>query len=310
MSEPTNRELARFVLGNASQDEAHAIERRSAFDGELAAKLRLLGEVAGGDWSPVEVPEASTPTATKGERPRRKHWSRSQWAAAIAVVCLGTGLSWAGYHLLAPKPLLSDSFDSDWGDRRLWETPRKVVTVEGGHARLFDRGCLATIAEFPGPLDIRLRWRWTDLGGDFLYRDDLSVALRTTGRPNVERPYEVTDGIIVKFTANGGGISMHAAEGFLPLGNATLPSIPMPAGQWLDLRITDDGETISAYISAPNQRLDDAAQPRLSVRVPATNQSRRIAFYNRERVGYVSHESWIDDILIRKLSVSPPAPGP
>jgi len=39
-------------------------------------------------------------------------------------------VAWAGWAILAEKPLLEDHFESNWGDPRIWSTPRRSVFFE------------------------------------------------------------------------------------------------------------------------------------------------------------------------------------
>jgi hypothetical protein len=226
-------------------------------------------------------------------------------AVVVVALWLTGGLAWASWKLLTPAPLLSDDFNSNWGDTRIWDTPRRTIRVEDGHVRIFDRGYLVTRDEFAAPIDVRFRWQWIDLAGDLRYRDVLTVALRTEGIPSEARPYEITNGIIVQLAVHGGdvvigstqpGVKEHAVFARTPKG-----SIPMPVEQWMDVRITDDGETVAVYLSGPGRGPDSLEVPVLQAKVGQPIGPGKIAFYNRERLASASHESWIDDVVIRRL---------
>lgn len=292
----TDDELIDFVFGRQTERTAD-IARQAAVDEELAAQLDIMRALSG---IPAPSPPITLPVPC---RPRT--WSRSLRrvaAAVIALLMLG-GVSWAAWFVLHTPPLLHDNFNDRWLNLLLWQVPRPTVREEGGYIVLVNRGYLVTEAEYPGPIDLTFRWRWRDLGGWPAFSDTLTVVLRTTGRPLEARPHEVADGIAVQFNAVGGFIGIRR----MPLQDgprmATTPdaAVPLPAGEWHDIRITDDGETIAVYVQGPSITPHRQDEPILQVACPDTSNAHRIALYNRERLADVPHESHVDDFFLRRL---------
>ena len=150
--------------------------------------------------------------------------------------------------------------------------------------------------------DIRFRWKWIDLTGDVHYRDELIVAIHTQGVPLSQHSFEATDGIAVRLNATSGNFRIDRLGTPYTLIRSTPPSsFPLAADQWYDVRITDDGETVSLYVTEHGR--DDASKDRpvLQVKVDGRGPGHHIAFYNRERIAAASHESWIDDVEIYRF---------
>lgn len=284
--------VIRYVLGEASPPECDAIHRAEADDRELAATLELLSECR--DLSSDVV------SMTRNRSAFLPGWRR---VLAALAVCLGiAGLSMAGWAFLHEKPLLADDFDSGWGDPFKWSTPKRGVFLENGHLRLFDRGYLVSADQFSGPIEITFRWRWTDLTGDFLYRDELTVALRTSGVPRDEWSHEATDGVFVKLNVTTGSVRIMTADNLrVRLAETPDSAVPYRADHWYHVRITDDGESVAVYVWDPQQGDAGARRPLVSANVPGPFLRHHIAFYNRERLASASHESWIDDVAVRAL---------
>src|SRR5205085_1050021 len=78
--------------------------------------------------------------------------------------------------------------------------------------------------------------------------------------------------------------------------------LPFAPNKWYRLRVTDDGETISVYLSGPEMQKKYWKEPVLQAHPPALAwQGHHVAIYNRERVADVPHESHIDNVLIERL---------
>lgn len=298
MNPITNDELVSHVLGFTSPGRAAEIEAAAKEDASLAAKLLCMRRSVGLD-------EAAEPAAIPvPAAPRRRRWlpARQPWrtlAASLAILLMSVGVSWAGWHFLKPQPLLQDDFEDEWGDMLLWDTPRRTVREENGHVRLLDRGYLRTKLDFAAPVRVSFRWKWLDLGGDFKYRETLTVALRTSGTPLPESPYEAADGILIFFSATGGTVSVANAP--RPIAITDFKSVVLPADKWHDITILDDGLRIQVFIRGPAIPEEQAKNPIMEVVIPDQGPHHRIAFYNRERLASVSFESWLDDIAIWPL---------
>lgn len=299
MIEPDNRTVARYVLGIATREEAIRVATGRASDADLAARVNVLREVAGLETGESTADEEDVPPLRLKMRRRRPFWWRA--AALVAFLWAGAGLTWAGWKLLVTPPLFADNFNSGWGDRQKWTTARRHVFIEAGHARLFDRGHLVTVPEFSRPIDLRFRWKWIDLSGDLLYRDELVVALRTSGEVQPQWPFEGADGLQVRFRTYDGRVWIYDHATQEVLAQTPVGAVPLAADEWYDVRITDDGETVSVYLGGRGRGADAMERPLLRASVKDNAPSHHIAFYNRERVASASHDSLLDDIVIRPL---------
>lgn len=297
MTDFTDDELIAFVLGRPAERAAD-IRRRAEEDTEFAAELAVMRAVCGVSAVPIVVP--GRPRWPAGPRKVLRRLT----AAAVALCMLGS-VSWGAWYMLHTPPLLQDNFNDRWVNLELWQTPRPIVREEGGHLALVNRGYLLTDKEFPGPIDLRLRWRWRDLAGWPQYSDSLTVVLRTAGRPLDVHPYLTGDGIAIDFKAADGTVSISGplVRGVRPVLAHTPPAAaPLPAGEWHSIRVTDDGDTIAVYLYGPAVPPREKDAPLLTVRCPDDAAAHRIALYNRERVADVPHESHIDDVIVRRLA--------
>src|SRR5262249_4181982 len=153
-------------------------------------------------------------------------------------------------------------------DSTRWSAPRPRVRPDLGFMRLVNRGYLVTEQEFEGPIELRFRWKWIDLAEDPQYSEDLTVALRTTGTPRPNRPYEIEDGVCIRFMTYAGKVSLGRSPPGptpeFPPGTKTITpegTVPMPSDVWHDVRITDDGLTIAVYITGPELPQENATKP-------------------------------------------------
>lgn len=279
-----------------------------------AAEAEQAGNLLGMEEPRVnDVENKDRPLARRILRGMR--WRGASIAAAILLlICVG--FAWAVFR---PRPLLSDSFGDEWVDPDLWFTPRSGVREEGGHMRLLNRGYLVTEKEFSGPISVSFDWKWLDIDSHPHYSEQLAVVLRTTGRPREQHSFEVKDGVVVRFDAQGGRITVSLAKedpsGFLDEIGSTLSTdsghrfqispaltkrIPMPAEKWHGIRIADDGRIVAVYLSGPEVPREYKDTPILSVRCPDEFTERHIAVYNREYVGETNHESRIDNFVLTR----------
>lgn len=219
---------------------------------------------------------------------------------------LVSGMAYA--YFAASPPLLLDEFEGldlnreEWRvvlpelSEARWEELKakndKVVPpdvqVEGGRVMLLNRGYLVSRRQFPGGVSLRLRWLWAEPSDhgkgtpkerddyEGAYNDHLTIVLRTSGTPRARWPHEVTDGILIKFTANKNQLSIYQPFDAKSLRDADLPM--MKRGEWQDIVITDDGENIAVFFGTSRSLITE-------VKIPNESDSHHVAFYNRESVG-------------------------
>jgi len=269
--------------------------------------MEWLAESGGADEEalppPAPIAEKTGPLSTR----RHRRWripciasGRLRWVAAVLLIT-ATGFGWAGWRLAFPPPLIEDHFRGSRLDSRIWRCERAQVKQEDGHVRLTNRGYLVTREHYREPIEISFRWKFLELGEQPLYWEHLTVALRTSGLPQAEYPHEVQDGIAIKFNTVSG-----AVEVLYPPDNAIQFSTGQEkarflADTWYDIQITDDGETVAVYCEGPGMSQDSSRKPLLTVHCPAASPQHHIAFYNRELVGGIPHETHISYFAVRKL---------
>ncbi len=300
----TDRELIRYVLGDARSELANAIEERARTDEELAAQIELLrlgignGGEAGEQTAPLPMQRAP------GAYPRPA-FLRRKWLVAASLLVVLAGAAWAAYVALIPRPLLQDNFNSDWIDPQKWDVARGRPGIRAidGHLRLRNRGSLVTRREFPDAVEVEFDWRWVDHAEDPLYSENLNVALRTSGKHTPEYDFRILDGIIVQFSTLGARVTIFSRSGERFQVDSDEGGVPMPADAWHHIRITDDGTTISVYMTGPKIDRQYTKTPVLQARLPGKFPSQRIAFYNREVVNNATHETHIDNVTIRSLPI-------
>lgn len=292
----TTEDVVCYLLGQSSPAMSHEITKQAASDEEFAAQLGLLRAciLPSGDGRD-SYSKQTPPLALKPPAPRR---FIVRWAAIVLATIFSMGMAWAGWEFIREKPLLEDHFTENWGDREIWSTPRRVVMVEGGHVRLFDRGSLCTRAEFTTPYKLSFRWRWNDLAGDFLYRDILTVVLRTSGKHKKEHAFEILDGIIIFINATSGEVSIRNAKDN-PADINPSRVLKLAPQVWYDITILDHGDRIEVFMAGDH--LPQSEQPVKTFNVDTQFEHGHIAFYNRERVASASFESWLDDVVITRL---------
>jgi hypothetical protein len=293
----TDRELIDFLAGRLTADAREAIAAQLDTDEELAARVFLMAGLGG-----FALPQKET---VQTSRIRRLLMRLTKLSVATVLVCLfGAGaIGFAAWSILHERPLLEDKFNDDWLDPRLWRTARRQVREENGHLRLINRGSVVTEQEFDGPISLRFKWRWLDLVGDSDYRDTLTVALRTSGKHKPAHSFEILDGITVTFQAHSGQISI--VERSIPNKpyETEYAKLPMPADAWHDIRIDDDGETISVFIAGPSIDPKYWQAPAIQFRPKARYEQFHIAIYNREVVANAPHEANIDDFVLTRLRI-------
>ncbi len=292
----TTEDVVCHLLGQSSLEISAAIEQQAEADEDFAAQLSLLSACI--HPTSGETTDVAKHIPVEPVLPRAPRRQLARWVAIVFAALFSMGMAWAGWELIREKPLLEDNFTANWGDRELWSTPRRVVKVESGHVRLFDRGSLCTTGEFTAPYKLQFRWLWNDLAGDFLYRDILTVTLRTSGNHRKEHAYEILDGITIVINATSGQVNIHRAEE-RPTKLLLSRVLKLAPQVWYDVTILDRGDHIDVFIAGEN--LAKSEVPLLSYQVEGTFDHGHISFFNRERVADASFESWIDDVVVTKL---------
>lgn len=295
MNDIETEDLIRYVSGRAAPDVRERIEAAAANDEELSAKLAWVAALAG-----VPLP----PPASASRAKTKRRLSRRRALLAATSVLAGCGLSWAAYAFVYDRPLLADNFSDGWLDPRLWRGERPIIREEKGHLMLMNRGVLVTREQFPLPIELSLDWQWLNLAGDPVYSDDLAIALRTPGRAMSVRPFDVNEGVLIRFRAGPGQVSISRAKGQIPfdaLGVSPEGSLPMPAESWHHIRIADDGREIAVYMTGGAIPPTKDGEPVIRVRCPDDSRHHHIAIFNREFIASAPQESRIDNVVIRAL---------
>ncbi len=294
MNQFTDDDLLDYFFGFSTPEQAEEIERRAREDPETARQLSIVRSISS---------HAQLPLVT----PRKRFWQvllgsllRRRVVILAAILLLLCGASWGIWYVVVGPPLMSDNFNDEWFDSTRWHSARPGVREENGYLRLINRGSVVTREEFPGPIEVSFDWMWVDISSYPHYSDDLAIVLRTSGTHREQHAYEITDGVMVRFYTHDGRVKVEAPP-LNALDESPKRSLRMPAGKWHRIRISDDGETVSVYITGPEIDGKYKEEPVLRVRCPGTYKSRRIAIYNRELVGEAVHESRIDNFESRKL---------
>lgn len=305
-------DLVSHVLGDADAELSRRIDEAAGADPILAAKLEYLRQAAQEERFLAAAPEpaphqeaaegamSAAPVLTAIRKPRWRGWRRAAVAAGIAFALVG--VIYGGYQLLKPGPLLWDDFNDGWLDSRLWRAGRRSVKEMDGHVQLLNRGSLRTMEEFREPIAIQFKWRFLDHGGDNLFAENLSVALRTSGRHAPGHPFEIQDGVRIELNGMGGAVK---ARVFGETEEQPLYSpdgmVPLAADAWHDVRVTDDGKTISVYLRGGSVPEGFWENPVLTYTPRHQPRGYHIAVFNRERLSDVVHESHLDDFRIDRL---------
>jgi hypothetical protein len=113
--------------------------------------------------------------------------------------------------------------------------------------------------------------------------------------------YEIQDGVLVRFNAVDGTLSIWTtneqdSQPVVPQGG-----VPLPAEQWHAIRIIDDGTNIAVYLSGPAIHPSASHKPIAVKAVPYRGEANHVALYNRELLKDIPHESSIRAFAIRRL---------
>jgi hypothetical protein len=290
-------DLLHYVLGDAPQEIACAIEARAAADREFSARVGILG---------AGLPSAKEPSHSR-RRLRRVLPRGRLLAASLLVATVLGGAAWAAWAALAPHPLFEDHFRGRGLDNEKWDPSlgRRWVSQEDGYLRLVNRGIRVTRQEFREPIEVTLDWRWRDLAGDPEYAEDFCVALRTSGKHLQKHPYEVMDGVIIKFSCRGNCVDLVSRADRSLHELSPLNGTKFPPDAWHHIRITDDGETIAVYLAGPEIEAKYATTPVVRARSHAdfgdAGTPFHIAVYDRELVSEAEHESDVAHFVVGRL---------
>ena len=297
-----DEELTRFLLRDLPSQRLHEIQQLVDTDEEFAARVEvnrfMIEAIAGVECGfDRDKPATSFPRARRVGRFISRYRVLAMVMLGIVVLATTATATWFIWN----APLMKDDLSSGWFDASVWRPPPAEieeggVRAERGCVRLVNRGYLSPRREFAEPIDLRFEWKWVQLGLNPHYAEHLSVALRTEGVPNKSFFWEASDGLIVKFNAWGGFVNIMDSQGN-ELARTPTRSHPIPAEEWHKIRITDDGEEISVYLSGPLIQPAGADTPALRLRHRSQGAGRHIAIYNREQTG-VPHESCIRNFVI------------
>lgn len=291
----SDTELIDFVVGHATADQARAIEETARRDEELSAQLALMDGIANLTLIPAGPPSRSDVGFV----------GRGRWlmAAALAAVAVASALFlWQPF---AGRPPAPPAARAPVLDESTWRVGRPIVWKGEDYVKLMNRGWLVSRKEYPAGVAVSFDWRWVEYEGEPVYREHLSIALRTSGQPPAQYAYEAADGIIVTFDTWSNTVSVWRA-GQVPEPIATSPvGVPMPAGAWHRVRVEDDGNEISVFFSQHGAPPAVAEAPLIRIAVPRKPAAHHIAIYNREHVGGVPHESHLTGLTVSGLRSDP-----
>jgi hypothetical protein len=301
MNDISDDDLIDFLLGRAAPSRAKEIMEEVDKDPALATQLDIMSRLSG--LPLLALDERRAAASALASRQRRRY----RLFAIMVVVLALSGIGWTAWQVFRPRPLLEDNFNDGWVDVRLWRTGRRGIHEENGYLKLMNRGSIVTQQEFRVPIEITFKWRWIDHAGDPLYAENLNIALRTSGRHDEKHPYDILDGFIVTLHGMGGCVKM--IHPFEPSSETSaVGGVPFPPNEWHDVRITDDGDTISVYLKGPAIDPKYAREPVLVGHRKQVPKGYRIAVYNRELVAKATHESHIDDFRVDVLPIASEAP--
>lgn len=296
-----DHELAAYVLGDAPAELRSRVEALADGDEDFRAELSALSAL-GTAAATTTVPASASPSQ---ESTIRRRSFRRQAALAAGVLLAVGGIAWGSYELLRTQPLLEDDFGKKTVSNANWDPHRgrKGVSASDGYLRLLNRGSVVTRREFDEPVEIELDWKWIDLAQWPLYAEIFTVCLRTNGEHKAQHAYEVLDGLKIECNAVEGRV--RAVRAGVPepsiITAAGLDSTPFTPGEWHHLRIVDDGQAATVYVSGPSIDPRYKKEPALTVAIPEGLTGKRIALFNREYVAGTNHESQVDNVRVRAM---------
>ncbi|MBS0263498.1 MAG: hypothetical protein JSS02_16275, partial [Planctomycetes bacterium] len=286
--------LVLYAYGRLDDSKTKEIADAIPNDPELASALEIVQRLVGFDSSDSKIRPVNrlSQVHTQLFKFGRVH----PYLLAGLLIVFFSSLAGGSWIWLVPHSLLQDNFNDNWFDSRIWDFPPTSETGQGvieadGHMKLLNRGYLISQAEFNGAIDLSFDWRWSNLGLNPVYADHLVVVLRSTGKPNVEYPFEIEDGVRLRFNAWTGKVELDLVHEPGTLQATELGVVKLPAEIWHHIRITDDGDNIAVFISGPDGPTPADGSPIFAAACRTKDLTGHIVFYNREYVGGVPHES-------------------
>jgi len=299
--------LVLYAAGRVDESRRREIAEAASRDEELLATLEVIGVVCGFcKFSFRKVPPTRLQRVQDRSRSilaaARRH---PVWFALVLLLAV-SGMAGAGWVMLMPRSLLHDNFNDNWFDSRLWLPPPSFGDKQGireadGRLKLVNRGYLISKQEFTGPIEVSFDWIWNELGLNPVYADHLVIVLRSAGIPTPDYPFEVPDGIVIRLNAWEGRAEVDAEPGLQNHQKGEWGEVKFSPDTWYHIRITDDGERIAVYVTGRNDPDHPDEKPVVEGSYPMAPKSGHLVIYNREQVGGVPHESWIDNVTVRPL---------
>ncbi|MFM8251952.1 MAG: hypothetical protein ACKOBW_10195 [Planctomycetota bacterium] len=307
----TQQERFFFLAGLASPEVDQAARQELSDErSSLSLAVKELGE-ENDSRSVIRnlvLQATETKTATDGPRRQAPNVTLGRAASLVIAACLLTLGSYTAWAIIT-TPLLSDPLNRGWFNSKVWLPPTdKIegsgVRAEEGFLRLVNRGYLRPRQEMPAAYELEFDWKWSQLGLNPEYAEHLTIVVRTNAEPSENRPYEATNGVLIKLNAWGGYINVADPDGN-EFARTPSASTPFPAEKWHRIRIRDDGERISIDVTGPLIPESKDGQPLLECRHVSKQLGPRFAIYNRELVGF-PHESMIRNLVVRELKKAAP----
>ena len=228
--------------------------------------------------------------------------------ALIVAVCffLASSVAAGAWIALTQDVILSDRFNDGWFDSSKWKSPPAEiedggVREESGYLRLINRGYLIPQQPIAPPYELVFEWKWDQIGLKPANSDQLTIALRTSSRPDPEDFFEVDDGLRLKINAFAGSVQLSNSKQEV-LATTKTPgnggTIPLPANTWFVVRVRDDGKSIQAFLS-PLNAPDTKNVPLINFET-TMKSGQGFCIYNRE-IQNNFQESLIRNLVVKRL---------
>jgi hypothetical protein len=167
-----------------------------------------------------------------------------------------------------------------------------------GDVELKNRAGLVSKAEYPKGFKLTFTWSW-ESPDEKLYPDHLCVAFRTDGKQNEKRPWELSQGLLVRFNPHGEGfkgrVLVEEARNDLPLQVAdTVKDVELKPGVEHRIYIEDRLDMVIVKVNGKQvmkHKLDK----------DAGSGSHHVLFYNREPVADAVKTTTLKKLVITAL---------